>query len=304
MITSVSEFEPLVHAGAALSREQAEALLASPDLIGVGLLGEMARHAVTGNRVTYGRVLTVAAGETFEPTVDAGEIRLSGAAGSIDAARQRVREARGRTGGAALTGFSLADLLGLAGSDHLALAEFAEALHGDGLEAIAEAPLDGLGDTDNAIEVVRAVQHGGLQVWRATIASAAIGARLDLIDRVVVLQRETGAFRAFAPLPTVDPADAPATGYDDVRTIAAARLMCRTIPLIQVDWQLYGPKLAQVAIAYGANDIDGVAAIAKDLGPRRSPREEIERQIRAAFAVPAERDGRYELRAPDLRHKS
>jgi 2-iminoacetate synthase ThiH len=43
--------------------------------------------------------------------------------------------------------------------------------------------------------------------------------------------------------------------------MALARLMCRSIPFIQVDWPLYGPKLAQVAIAYGANDIDGIAAL-------------------------------------------
>jgi 2-iminoacetate synthase ThiH len=47
------------------------------------------------------------------------------------------------------------------------------------------------------------------------------------------------------------------------------------------------PKLAQVAIAYGANDIDGVAVVDQaELGPRRSAREEIERQIRAVVATP------------------
>ena len=61
-----------------------------------------------------------------------------------------------------------------------------------------------------------------------------------------------------------------------------------------MDWPLYGPKLAQVAIAYGADDIDGVAAVdTLQLGHRRSPREDIERQIRAAGAAPVERDGRY-----------
>ena len=45
----------------------------------------------------------------------------------------------------------------------------------------------------------------------------------------------------------------------------------------------------------GASDIDGVAASASvDLGPRRSAREEIERQIRAVVATPLERNGRYE----------
>jgi 2-iminoacetate synthase ThiH len=65
--------------------------------------------------------------------------------------------------------------------------------------------------------------------------------------------------------------------------------------VIQVDWPLYGPKLAQVAIAYGAGDIDGInAADDLALGLRRSPVEDIERQIRAAAAVPARRNGRFE----------
>jgi len=122
--------------------------------------------------------------------------------------------------------------------------------------------------------------------------------RLGLIERAATVQRETGAFKAFAPLPRVDVPEQPSTGYDDVRTIALARLICRGIASIQVDWALYGPKLAQVAMAYGADDIDGVSASdTLNLGPRRAPREEIERHIRAAFADPIERDGRYEARA-------
>ena len=72
----------------------------------------------------------------------------------------------------------------------------------------------------------------------------------------MALQRDTHALAAFAPLPRVDPPEAPSTGYDDVKTIVAARLMAASIPHIQVDWALYGPKLAQVAIEYGADDID------------------------------------------------
>ena len=89
----------------------------------------------------------------------------------------------------------------------------------------------------------------------------------------------------------------PSTGYDDVRTVVLARL-CTSIQSIQVSWALYGPKLAQVAIAYGADDLDGVAPVdTVELGHRRSPREDIERQIRAAFAEPIERDGRFELKS-------
>jgi aminodeoxyfutalosine synthase len=281
-----------------VTRAEAEALLANPDLIAIGMKGEEARKAKTGEQVTYGRVLVVSGASAPEVTSEAGEIRLLDRPASFDEAVSRVRDARALAGELPLTAFSLADLLALAGNDHLALADGSEALHKAGLESVAEAPLDGLGDTENAVEVIRAVLHGGLHVWRATIDRAAVGSRLDLIERAAVIQAETGALRAFAPLPRLDPVDTPATGYDDVRTVAAARLMCGAIPAIQVDWPLYGPKLAQVAIAYGANDIDGVAAMTDpSVGLRRSPREEIERQIRAAGATPAVRNGRYEILA-------
>ena len=171
----------------------------------------------------------------------------------------------------------------------------ARALSAAGLESAAEAPLDALGDTEHAIEVVRAVRHGGLGVWRATVTRAGVDQRADLVERAADVQDATGAFMVFAPLPAEDPREAPATGYDDVHTIAAARVRCRTIRSIQVDWSLYGPKLAQVAIAYGADDIDGVSPVDQlQLGHRRSPREDLERQIRAAFADPVLRNGRFE----------
>ncbi len=76
-----------------------------------------------------------------------------------------------------------------------------------------------------------------------------------------------------------------------------ARLVAMAIPAIQVDWPLYGPKLAQVALTYGANDIDGVPAEDEAaLGARRAASADVARQIRAAASVPVERDGRYERR--------
>lgn len=297
MTASVSEFEAIVAAGTPLTRVQAEALLADPDLVSVGVLGEQARVATTGNRVAYGRVLEIGVrpDPDFSGIENAGEVRLTVEPADADDAVGAVVRAAPGARGKTLTGFSLSTLLNVCGGDHLAIADLARALKQVGLDAVADAPLDLLGDTENAIEVVRAALHGGLAVRRATIDKASVGERLDLIERAVRIQQETSALKAFAPLPRRDPANLPATGYDDVRTIAAARLMARSIPFIQVDWVLYGPKLAQVAVAYGANDIDGIAVVdAMQLGHRRSPKEDIERQIRAAACVPVERDGRYE----------
>jgi hypothetical protein len=292
------DIEAKVAKGEALTRQDAERVLGCPDLPAVGSLGEASRQARSGDRVTYGRVLTLAPGAQPDGRGEAVEVRLAGSPASIDEACARVSAAAPLAAGATLTGFSLGDLLELVGGDHLALAEVSAALRQHGLEAVAEIPLDRLGDTENAIEVVRAVIHGGLGAWRATVDRAPAAARLELIERAAAVQRETGALKAFAPLPRIEEADGPSTGYDDVRTVAVAALMCPSIPSIQVDWPLYGPKLAQVAIAYGANDLDGVSPVdTLDQGPRRSPREDVERQIRAAFAVPVARDGRYGTRS-------
>ena len=76
-----------------------------------------------------------------------------------------------------------------------------------------------------------------------------------------------------------------------MKVIAVARLVVDNIDSIQVDWALYGPKLAQVALTMGADDVDGVSALEGDLGRRRSPIEEIRGNIKAAGLEPVERDG-------------
>ena len=89
----------------------------------------------------------------------------------------------------------------------------------------------------------------------------------------------------------------PSTGYDDVKRVALARIVVDNVPSIQVDWSRYGPKLAQVALTVGADDVDGVSPH-DDMseGPRRAPLEEIRRNIVAAGQEPVERNGRFDAR--------
>lgn len=289
----LSDLEEAASSRRPLTHDEALRVLGCTDLVSVGLLGEAARKAHHGERVTYNQVLTVTEGVPAELGA-AREVRLVGRPASFAAAAEWTASVVAVAGDVPVTGFSIVDLLELAGGDHMALAEGAALLHGAGLAAVSAVPVDRV---DDSAELVRAIQHGGLQVWRAVIEQApTLDARLNLIERVAELQRETGALKSFSPLPIVDQTDAPSTGYDDVRTIAVARLVCANVPSIQVDWSYYGPKLAQVALAYGADDLDNVPAIdSLGLGHRRSPQEDIERQITAAFAVPAGRDGRFEL---------
>jgi hypothetical protein len=282
-------------AGQPFSAADARLVLASPDLTRVGHLGELARKHASGDVITFGRIVEVAEHGFPASVGDAREVRLGGPVASIDEGVGRVGRGRVFAGQITLTGFSASSLFELSGRNLETLESNAHRLAEAGLDAVAECPLDAFGDAEEAIAVVRAIERGGVSVWRLTIDRAPLAERLALIERAAQVRAASASVRAFAPLPRHDPDSQPATGYDDVRTVAVARLMCASIPFIQVDWPLYGPKLAQVALTYGANDVDGVAAFdTTGLGPRRSPLEDIRRQIRAAAADPVERDGRYE----------
>ena len=279
-----------------MTRAEFEQLLASADLLTVGQTADAARRDRHGARATYVTVFAVnvenGVPETLDVPEDAMEIRLVGRPASLEVAIAAVTATRAAAGDRVVTGFSLADIADLAQAEAVTLRDAAARLASAGLTSLAEVPVDRIDDVYTA---VRDVMAGGLQAWRAVVERATWDARLDLIERVAALQRETGALRAFAPLPRVDDPEAPSTGFDDVRTIAAARLLCE-VPHIQVDWPLYGPKLAQVALTYGADDIDGVSGGGpNELGWRRAPVADVERNIRAAGHEPAARDGRFDV---------
>ena len=292
---------------------KAEALLATSNLIDVGVQGDDVRRRMHGARTTFVRVFEVhvdAPVPSRPAGLSAGEVRIVGRPASEAAATGVVRAARALADGAPLTGFSLADLYALA-PDPDALAELCSRLHDAGLEAIADTPLDSnlLEDVPTA---VRAARDAGLGVWRLTLHALPTGSSSELmpalrselmnakriasVERARDLQAAVGGFRAFAPLPRTMSVAAPTTGYDDVKQVALARMVVNNIDSIQVDWPLYGPKLAQVALTVGADDVDGIAAVDPGvLGTRRSPIEEIKGNIRAAALEAVERDGRFRL---------
>ena len=274
-----------------ITLEDARALLADGNLITVGARGDDERRRRHGGRTTFVRVLEVhadAVPASLPASAKAGEIRITGKPASVDAAAAAVVAARALAGTIPVTAYSLADLLDLAGGSAASVAAVLRALAAAGLEAVAEAPLDLLPDPSTAI---RAAHGASLQVPRLTVQRAAEGDVLDLLPRARALQAAVGGIRAFAPLARVSSVAQPSTGYDDVRLIAAARLVVDNIDSIQVDWALYGPKLAQFALTVGADDVDAVSALEGDLGRRRSPLEEIRGNIKAAGLEPLERDG-------------
>jgi len=289
-MTTLAALADRVAAGGMLTREDAAVVLGSHDLITIGMMGDAVRRQMHGAQTTFGRVFEVhveAVPAALPPDVQAGELRIVGRPASADAAYSAVRAARRIAGPLPLSGFSLVDLLALQ-SD---AAEVYARLRSEGLDAVAEVPLDLLADAGAAVAAPRAA---GLLTPRLVVEQSS-SEPLPLLERAVRAQDACGAFCAVAPLPRVVSPLAPSTGYDDVKTVALARLVVRNIRSIQVDWTLYGPKLAQVALTVGADDVDGVAAVeAGALGHRRSALEEIRRNIRAAGLAPVERDGRYE----------
>jgi CofH/MqnC-like protein len=288
----------------------AQSILSTQNLIEVGVQADEVRRQLHGTRTTFGRVLEVHvdAIPAALPDASAGELRIVGRpsseAAAMAAVEAIVRFGEGQPGrdGTArrpLTGFSLADLQALASSSG-DLRSLCRRLRGCGLEAVSDAPIDLL---DDAASAIAAARDAHLHVWRLTVHSLQSSAtntddRIALVERARDLQEAVGGLRTFAPLPRTMSIALPTTGYDDIKLVVLARLIVTNIESIQVDWPLYGPKLAQVALTMGADDVDGVVAIdASGLGPRRSPIEEIRGNIRAAALEPVERDGRFGLMA-------
>jgi len=268
------------------------------DIISIGMLADEVRRRLHGTKTTFVRVATVASdvGAPISRPAAAGELRIVGVPVSRAAAVQRVAEVAAAARGAAVTAFSLADLEPLSAREGVTLRALLEELRAAGLELVAEAPVDRLQDPRRSIEEVNIA---GLSLARLTVDQSASADPMARLKAVAELQRTIGVLRAFAPLPRrVNPA-APTTGYEDVKHVALARIVVDNVPSIQVDWSLYGPKLAQVALTVGANDVDAVSAEDETSeGRRRAPLEEIRRNIRAAAQEPVERNGRFEVLGP------
>ena len=157
---------------------------------------------------------------------------------------------------------------------------------------ITQAPIDRLTAPEQALE---ALNDAGLRLARLTVNETPERKWTAVCRDVAALQTRLRSIRVFAPLPRKIDDTQPTTGYEDVKRIAIARLLVDTVETIQVDWALYGPKLAQVGLTFGADDIDSVSPENDDsLGHRRSPIEEIQRSIRAAGFEPVERDANFD----------
>jgi hypothetical protein len=286
--SSLDDLSAKVEAGEPLSEADSDLLAATRDIVSLGMLATTVRRKLHGTATTFVRVLDLpppSEAWTGDVPEAAGEVRMFHTPETLSGAVDVVTKAREIAGDTPFSAFCLYELSKLREGLPVVLG----ALRREGLDWITQAPIDRLVAPEPALE---AMADAGLQLARLTINETPDRPWPSVCRQVAALQTTLGSIRAFAPLARkIDPLQ-PTTGYEDVKRIALSRLLAGAVSTIQVDWSLYGPKLAQVALTFGADDIDSVSAIDDDSqGHRRSPLEEIHRGIRAAGFEPVERDG-------------
>ena len=130
--------------------------------------------------------------------------------------------------------------------------------------------------------------------------------RIDHLMRLRDLQDRTGGFNAFIPLKFRSANNGleslgETSVVDDMRTLAMSRLILDNVPHIKAYWVMYGKEVAELALSFGADDIDGTIedstkiysmAGAKDQRPRLTIGE-IEKMCAAAGFRAVERDTHY-----------
>ncbi len=130
--------------------------------------------------------------------------------------------------------------------------------------------------------------------------------RIEHLSALREAQDETGGFLTFIPL-AFHPKNtglsdlAKTSGIDDLKNIAVARCFLDNFPHIKAYWVMIGPKLAQVALAFGADDVDGtvkeelITQMAGGESEQAMAREQLLRMIRQAGREPVERDTLYNV---------
>ncbi|MCZ7580216.1 MAG: dehypoxanthine futalosine cyclase [Fimbriimonadaceae bacterium] len=128
--------------------------------------------------------------------------------------------------------------------------------------------------------------------------------RVEHLQRIRDLQDECAPFRAFItwsfqPEDTQLPIPHKASGWDYLRTLAVSRIFLDNIPNVQLSILTQGPKIAQLGLAYGANDF-GSIMIEENVVSAAGNKfilsaSEFERLIRDAGYAPRRRNTRYEL---------
>jgi aminodeoxyfutalosine synthase len=161
-------------------------------------------------------------------------------------------------------------------------------------------------DGDQWLETARVAHQLGLKS-NATMLYGHVENDEDRVDhllRLRALQDETAGFQTYIPL-AFHPDNTPlqhlpkTTGLGDIREIAVGRLLLDNFTHVKAYWQMLTPKIAQISLRFGADDLDGTVIEEKiyhDAGattPQGMTRRELMRLIKEAGREPVERDTLY-----------
>lgn len=203
-----------------------------------------------------------------------------------------------------LSGKSLEDTVGILKQAGLMM------MPGGGAEVMSDRVHDALFPRkigkDRWLEVTEAVHRTGLNT-NATMLYGhieTIDERINHLLSLRSLQDRTGGFSAFIPLAfhsqNTTLSHIPATtAFDDLKTIAISRLLLDNIPHIKAYWVMIGEKLAQTALFFGADDLDGTIIeerITHTAGAKSAKglsKKKMEHLIKSAGLEPVERDSFY-----------
>jgi len=160
---------------------------------------------------------------------------------------------------------------------------------------------------DRWLEVMDAVHAEGLRS-NATMLYGhveTLESRVDHLRRLREMQDRTGGFQSFIPLAfhpkNTQIAKGYTTGLEDLLSLAVARLYLDNFHHIKSFWIMVGPKLAQISLHFGVDDIDGTVVeekITHAAGAQAGQEmtvSDLVTMIRQAGRVPVERDTLYNV---------
>ncbi len=161
---------------------------------------------------------------------------------------------------------------------------------------------------DEWIDTARIVHQAGLHSNCTMLHGhiETVEERVDHLDRLRLLQDETGGFQTYIPLSfhpdNTEWSHLPGpTALEELREIAVSRLLLDNIDHIKAYWIMLSIPVAQMALAYGADDVDGTVVEEKiyhEAGattPQQVLRAELVQWIRDAGRIPVERDTIYNV---------
>lgn len=341
-------------AGQALTQADGEALFATRDLHGLGLLADAVRRQRHGDavyynvnrHVNYTNICVLRCkfcsfcrrpGEdgayemTIEQVADAArqateagatEVHVTGGlhpAWMIEHYERMIREIRLAAPRLHVKAFTAVEIAHMARLSRLSVPAVLQRLVEVGLNSLpgggaeifdprvrGEAFAHKMGQ-DAWFAVHRAAHQLGLPT-NATMLYGHVETHAERVGHLLglrQLQADSGGLQCVVPLSFIPAGSALAelpgpTGQDDLRTMAVVRLMLDNVPHLKTFWVMHGVKLSQLALSYGADDIDGTVVwydITKDQ-PRAGTHQEmtveqLRRVIVEAGYRPVERDSQY-----------